>query len=181
MPVPLAVAVALPTKEIMSETRIHEAQCLTTAPNEGGGYEIGASIAVDGSFQQAMLVQKCCDDVDCSEGSPAWPGDCSLKFDCGSIFCEEEEGGGGGRRSSCDSVASLYFRDDPRWLRLTPPSPPTSGPAEPVDIHGAPVAFMNADAATVRFDDEDDAENMGAPVRVPSTVGYAVVSHEISL
>ena len=86
----------------MMETKVQEAQCTTPITQqegvgelkkllngEGGGSEVGASIAVDGTVAQTyMLVQKCCDDVDCSEGSPAWPGDCSLKFDCGSIFCE---------------------------------------------------------------------------------------------
>ena len=71
-----------------TETKIQEAQCKLLS-GEGGGSEVGASIAVDGVVAQTyMLVQKCCDDVDCSEGSPAWPGDCSLKFDCGSICCE---------------------------------------------------------------------------------------------
>ena len=67
---------------------------------------MGASVGIDGGIAATfMLVQKCCDDVDCSEGSPAWPGDCSAMFDCGSIFC----------------------------------------PPEPVDLHGAPVAFIHAE------------------------------------
>jgi hypothetical protein len=63
----------------------------SASPPPGAGAAAVSDDASGALFAlKAPLVQKCCDDLDCSEGSPAWPGHCHLKYDCGSIFCPAE-------------------------------------------------------------------------------------------
>jgi hypothetical protein len=103
---------------VTTPTSAVDTEKVAAAPAGGDGGDgskiLAASVNVDGALNPFLLVQKCCDDVDCSEGSPAWPGDCSAKFDCGSIFCKS-------------AMRACLFQRTREWDDLTPrqaPPPP---------------------------------------------------------
>jgi hypothetical protein len=77
----------------LNETSIDAAGALLDVDAAPPASPSAAAAAAAGALaapRAAVVVQLCCDDLDCSEGSPAWPGDCAAKHDCGSLFCPAE-------------------------------------------------------------------------------------------